>query len=623
MAVSLTVDNTITLGKYKVEKERKRQAEKQRRLRACPRARELYNKAQVIHNAAHRKRVGRDRLIAVLDFETDPFDCTERLEIQPFTCCIYSPDLGHNVFWSDDPEQLIAQIIAFLATIEQPHTIYAHNGGKFDWLFFIKHLKGAVLFKGRAIMSAVIGIHTIRDSMHIIPAALSAIQKDEFDYTTLYRDKREQHKDKIIQYMKNDCTYLYDNVKTFVAEHGLCVSIGQASMAQCRKAVKTDRTTEGYDEFFREFYYGGRVECLAGYGEFTGDYKLYDVNSMYPAVMAQTLHPTSTMFESRTKGYPEANTFFIELYCKNDGALVGREENGALSARVKEGRFKTTIHEFNVAIKHNKISDIRIISMYDYHNCKNYADFIMPLYNEREQLKIYLKSNPGDIEAVRRSLILKLLMNNCYGKFAQNPRKFMASYLTNADEYPPEDTAENKLDGFGIWGDCGDGLVRPKLQGDDYWIWERPNPGKHFNNVAVAASITGAARAKLFDAICQADDPIYCDTDSLICKELRGVTLDDSKLGAWGLEQQFTDVLIGGKKLYACRQVIDSAVKVEKIRHKGISHKNGLTWAEMKAIVVEGKVIQKSNFAPTFGRDGSQVYITRNIQRTEKYARNK
>jgi hypothetical protein len=619
MTNSPTIHYDTARGKKLIarELEKNKLRDRERRKRATPKALDTYRRTNAARHAEARKATRANRKVAVLDFETDPFDCATQLEIAPFTCDIYSPELGHNIFWSNDAEKLLADICMFLESVTDPHTIYAHNGGKFDWQFFGKFLKGAQLTRGRAIMSAKLGIHTCRDSMHIIPAALSAVQKDVFDYTKLYKTSRDKYKDEIIAYMKNDCIYLYDNVKTFIDEHGLVVSIGQAAMAAFRKVIKVDRTTEAFDDRFRQFYYGGRVECLKGAGHFVGDYKLYDVNSMYPAVMAETKHPTSTMFSHRRQGVPSDDTFFIVLECDNDGALVGRTENGSLTTKLKHGIFHTTIHEYNVAIKWGKIRNIKIIEMYDFHKSRDFSAFILPLYDEREQIKLRLKRDPSCIEDVRRSLFLKLLMNNCYGKFAQNPRKFMAVYCTAADEYPPEDTEKVKLDGIGVWGDCGDGRVRPKLCGVDYWLWDRPNPGKHFNNVAIAASITGAARAKLLDTICQAIDPIYCDTDSLICKELIGVVLDDSKLGAWALEQQFTEVLIGGKKLYACRQVIDGKVVVEKIRHKGISHKNGLTWPEMLTMVLHGEVIQKTNFAPTIGRDGSQVYITRNIKRTE------
>jgi DNA polymerase elongation subunit (family B) len=575
-------------------------------------------KRNIIHseykkNVRANKRAAKK--LAVLDFETDPFDFTRPdLEIEPFACDVYSPELGHNVFWASDSVKLIAQITTFLASVEDEHVIYAHNGGKFDWLFFLRHIKGEATFKGRALMKATLCGHEIRDSMHIIPAPLAAVQKDVFDYSKLKRGTREVHKNAIIKYMMNDCEFLYANVQAFRAEHGMAISIGQASITACRKVVKTGRTTDAQDEKMRAYYYGGLVDCIQGYGEFLGDYKLYDVNSMYPAVMAQVKHPLDTEYEVRTKGYPTDDTYFITLECKNERALVGRTEDKKLSTRAKSGVFHTTIHEFNNAIKHGKLSDIKIIKMYDYFNVGTFADFILPIYAERQQLKAHCQANPDDIAAKRRELILKLLMNNCYGKYAQNSRKFKEVYLTEPETYPPDNVGR----GEGFWGDIGDGQCEPSVINDAYWMWERPNPGKHFNNVGIAASITGAARAKLIDAIFQASDPVYCDTDSLICKELRGVEIDKTKLGCWGLEASFNEVLIGGKKLYACRQVINGEVIGKpKIRHKGVSHRNGLTWEQMRDIVVNGAAIPKTNFAPTLKRDGSQVYETRTIKRTE------
>jgi hypothetical protein len=606
------IDAAIAAKKAARKKAAKLATEKWRAIPANMRAR---NAARSEAKKLKRAKSRAAKKLAVLDFETDPFDFTRPdLEIEPFTCCIYSPELGHNVFWADNSERLYAQIVTFLESVEDEHVIYAHNGGKFDWFFLLKFMHGEATFKGRALMTGKLCGHEVRDSMHIIPAPLSAIQKDAFDYSLLKRATREQHKNLIIQYMKNDCTFLYENVQAFRKEHGMAVSIGQASMAACRKVVKTERTTDAYDTKFRAFYYGGLVDCIQGYGQFLGDYKLYDVNSMYPAAMAFSKHPFDTGYELRTKGCPTADTYFLKLECTNDRALVGRTEDGRLTTRAKNGVFFTTIHEYNTAIKHGRISDVKFLELYDYFNVGTFAPFVLPVYEERYALKLHCQLNPDDIAAKRRELILKLLLNNLYGKFAQNPRKFKEVYISAPEEYPPEGAGR----AGGLWGDCGDGVCEPTIINPEYWNWERPNPGKHFNNVAIAASVTGAARAKLNDAIFQAVDPVYCDTDSLICKELRGVEIDKAKLGAWGHEATFSEVLVGGKKLYACRQVIDGKlIGKPKIRHKGISHRNGLTWDEMHDIVVNGAAIPKTNFAPTFKRDGSQLYERRTIKRTE------
>src|SRR6185312_6726677 len=86
----------------------------------------------------------------------------------------------------------------------------------------------------------------------------------------------------------------------------------------------------------------------------------------------------------------------------------------------------------------------------------------------------------------------------------------------------------------------------------DKVIWQRKAEIKEssYYVVAIGASITSAARAYLFDALQRADDPVYCDTDSIVCKHLQG-PLDATKLGAWKLEAQGDAIAIAGKKMYA------------------------------------------------------------------------
>ena len=57
-----------------------------------------------------------------------------------------------------------------------------------------------------------------------------------------------------------------------------------------------EKSTMMHDRIYRQYYFGGRVECFRK-GVIKDSLNLYDVNSMYPAVMASHQHPTSV------KGY--------------------------------------------------------------------------------------------------------------------------------------------------------------------------------------------------------------------------------------------------------------------------------------------------------------------------------
>lgn len=541
--------------------------------------------------------------VGVIDFETDPFDNTSTEEIRPFTACIYSDNFAPIVIWELDFDAFVTQLCSELDAIQEPYTFYAHNGGKFDYMFLIHKIRGKVSFKGRGIMSAKLGKHELRDSFHIIPEKLANWKKDDFDYTKLTKAKREKHRDEIVRYMVNDCKYLLEIVKGFLNKFGMKISIGQAAMYELKKFYKVGTIGENTDATLREYFFGGRVECLAGRGHFKGDYKLFDVNSMYPAAMANYNHPTSNDYTKRTNGGIGPNTIFIELTCDNYGALVKRAENNETSAQEKSGRFLTTIWEYLAAKELDLIDNIKILSVIDCAETSDFSKFVVPLYEARQTTKSLLRSleenSPEWNEAKKDDIFTKLLLNNAYGKFAQNPRNFKESYITGPDDPAPE--------GF-------EAAILPVFQNDEYSIWQRPAEKMRFNNVGTAASITGAARAILMRAINGAIDPIYCDTDSLICKEIKNVEIHPTKLGAWDLEAEFSEVIVNGKKLYACKPKGFTAGQEKriKVRSKGVS---GVTWDDMERMLRDD-VIKYTNKGPTLTKTGKQYYMTRSVRAT-------
>lgn len=550
------------------------------------------------HRATKRQK--RLDYVAVLDMETDPFDSDKPNDrIVPFTACLMSDHFEPIVIWEEDETTFVDKVITAIEELPDAYTIYAHNGGKFDFLFLMSRLRGEVMFKGRGIMVASVGRHELRDSFHIIPEKLAAYQKDKFDYTKLTKRRRAKHKDEIIKYMVSDCRYLLEIVKAFLQTYGFKISIGQAAMAVLRKDYKVDNIPWWQDEKLRRYFFGGRVECIQGKGIFEGAYKLYDVNSMYPAVMSNYKHPIGREYIERC-GMPGTNTIFIQLECFNKGALVCRSEAGDTIAPYGRGRFFTSVWEYNVALKYGLIEDVNIICCVDCEKRSDFSKFVQPLYAQRQltkqQLRLLSPTNELYPEVKREDIFLKLIMNNAYGKFAQNPRKFRQHYLTEPEIRPPTEA--------GDWGDF------PSMISGSYWIWSKPTEELKFNNVGTAASITGAARSVLLEAIQNAIDPIYCDTDSLICKELNNTHLCEHTLGAWDLEKEMFAVIVAGKKLYAYRDAKENV----KVKSKGVS---GLDWNDMLALLA-GDVLEKTNGAPTFTRTGSQFYMRRKVRATAK-----
>ncbi len=574
-----------------------------------------------------RQRQKRKDCIAILDFETDPFDNKSKTAVHPFAACLYrGPDFPVVVIWEEDFARFVDAVLSAIEALPDKHVIYAHNGGRFDFMFLVHKLRGEVSFKGRGIMSARIGSdgrHELRDSFHIIPEKLAGYKKDDFDYSVLTKARRNQHRDIIIDYMTNDCRYLFDIVKAFINEFGLKLSIGQAAMYELQQHYTVKKFSPGWDEYIRQYFFGGRVECLTGRTHVRGDFKLYDVNSMYPFVMAHCQHPIGDFHDYDLRpGDPGEHTVFIDLNCRNNGALIGKTDEGETTSRIVEGNFLTTIHEFNAALRHGLISDVEINFCIDCRERSNFEQFVTPLYQRRQLTKKILgdlrrageENSERYLDVKKDDIFLKLLLNNAYGKFAQNPRRFKEHYITDPDEKPPIQWLAS------LWQlpkEERDVYLLPEFESETYWIWSKPSPGFRFNNVGTAASITGAARAVLLDALQTASDPIYCDTDSIICRELNGVEIDKEKLGAWDIEEQFSEVIINGKKLYSCRfakpkMLSDGQIIEYKIRSKGTS---GLRWDDMVALY-NGDTRKVTNFGPTLTRYGDQSYIVREIRAT-------
>lgn len=587
------------------------------------------------HKTKHREKITamRQRCIAILDFETDPFDNIGQEAIHPFVAVLYSDQFEPVVIWEDDHVVFCERVYSTIEALPDRYTIYAHNGGKFDFLFLLHKLRGAVKFKGRGIMCARIGYHEIRDSFHIIPEKLAVFQKDQFDYCKLDKRQRGAFRDEIIRYCLHDCVYLFSIVKSFIGRFGLKLSIGQAAMCEIKRHYSVEHFSKVFDGVIREYFFGGRVECIQGAGHFVAPsgtaYKLIDVNSLYPHVMSSCRHPIGGFHDYEMRNGPPSNdTIFIRLRAHNRGALIKRGENGETTAGESGGEFLTTIWEYECALRFNLISEIHIVACWDCTKRTDFAQFVLPLYENRLRTKRQLsalkasglETTPEFFDVKKDDIFYKLLLNNGYGKFAQNPENYKEHYITDPHENPDigwlksiyeMDYEESKK------------YLQPTFEGELYWLWSKPSPSFRYNNVGTAASITGAARAVLLEALQYAENPLYCDTDSIICTGWKpGLHIDKFELGAWDIEDEFSEVIIAGKKLYSVKHAVPKQRTFDELRHgmhpeytiksKGTA---GLTWREMLDML-DGASVERINFGPTLTKKGTQQYLTRRIRTT-------
>lgn len=519
--------------------------------------------------------------IAVIDVETDPFKF-ERIP-RPFASAFFDGEV-HKDFWGKNCIQLL---LDYISAKEEPYLIYAHNGGKFDFFFFLDKLENPVKIINGRIAESHFGIHTLRDSYSIIPIPLSAYQKDEIDYDIFEEDLRDRpaNKKKILAYLKTDCKYLFDLVSAFNVRFGDQLTIGGTAIKTLREIHPFDRTNKSHDKYMRPYYFGGRVECFEK-GVIKKDFKIYDVNSMYPHVMKNVLHPIGQRYESRWKpnlsesmklknGYP----FFIKLEGINYGALPVRTKAG-LDFNCPEGEFLTTSHELHAALEHGKFEIKKIWEILIPDQCIQFGDYVDKFMQEKIE---------GKLEHDKvKEIFAKLLLNSAYGKFGQNPDNYFDyKIIRHVSEIDSDDWELYEIHG--------------ELQ-----IWRKKANSDVFYDVATAASITSASRAILLHALCCATAPVYCDTDSIVCQELNA-EIDATKLGAWKLEAECDKIAIAGKKLYAAYK----NGKCVKIATKGVK----LGDRDILELC-KGKTLHWKNEAPTFSLARGIKFVDRHIKMT-------
>lgn len=523
--------------------------------------------------------------------------------------------------WGNDPLEVIATFIDHLETLEKPHLIFAHNGGKFDYMYFHKYIRGGVfVINGRLVEWVYItqkGVkHILRDSYTILPVALgTGGDKLDIDYRKMEKANRNKHKDEILIYLKQDCIALYDLCLAFKEKYGkFFLTLASASFSRIKKRYSIEQTDEFYDTEFRKYYFGGRCQAFNA-GEIKGDIEVYDVNSMYPFAMSEYNHPLSKNYY--IDDIITEETFFVKWTGKNFGAVPSRLENGGIDFDISEGIFFTSIHEFLVCKKYSLIEVDEIIET---HNWVTYGTF-------KEHIDECKEAKETAEKGSKQYILAKLDMNSGYGKFAQDPRRYKNYEFVNPDDEVTEDNCSI-------------------VEGENYKLICRADDSiKKFNNVATAASITGASRAMMLEGLIEFTKAgakvFYCDTDSIICDKpklkVNNLKFHASELGAWDKEKTGDTVYIGGKKIYAlfennnCVKIASKGVRViprdiynflpelpnendVKIAKRDMMNIGG---EEIKAVALGGEFLFK-NDAPSLKLDGNYNFIERNMKSTFK-----
>lgn len=472
----------------------------------------------------------------------------------PICACLYSDELRiSQKFWGED---CITQSHAYLASIKKKCLIIAHNGGKFDFGFYT-YEPGDMRVIGSRVLQATLGGHKTLDTFLLMPTALKNLgAKGESNFDAHHLDCSEEERESILEYCLQDCKVLLAAYRRFCKvftgdEYKHCKPTAAANaFAELKKATPNAastlwRTTYEYDSQFRPYYHGGIVNTFGAPRDIEGAFTMVDANSMYPAAMRNFKHPASNRYvtvekpkltrDGFVKGFGQ-KLFFIRF--RGWAKLMPMQGKTGLEYD-KTGEYFVTCHELQASLKYGMARVDEVLQVHVFNDEISFAPFVDKFYSMRQECKS--KGDPVEY-------VYKIVLNSAYGKFGQNPDNYKKVAATL------EKIAPDNLKDHSDWEFTGYSIET----GMCYWECKSDPETQSYINVAVAASITGAARATLIEAIgkvMQAGGTVhYCDTDSIAFKGEPTMDLG-GELGQWKVEAELDRVCIAAPKLYTFRMV--------------------------------------------------------------------
>lgn len=517
---------------------------------------------------------------AVIDAETDPFLFGRNPK--PFLWGYFDGD--KYLSFTDTKKFAV-----FLS--EQKITCYAHNGGKFDFMYlldYINNYEQLTIINGR-LSKARMGKCTLQDSYNILPVALADYQKDKIDYAKFEEKVRDKYMNEIGEYLRSDCMYLHELVTRYRVEYGADLTQASGAMKTWQK-MKGEKAPRHNDKalfaHFKNYYHGGRVQCFQS-GIIDKKFSLYDINSAYPfSMMYKHPYGMGYLYGDREIPFNPDVRVFYRLTCVSDGAFPYREKaNSGLSFPDDEimREYHVTDWEYWTAKNAGLVRYIKIIECVVFTDTMDFSNYVSRFYEARKQAKA-----DGD---KARDLLYKLRLNSLYGKFGSDYRKY-EHHIKLPDNMECDDWG--KVDSYGE----GSALFTRKLTDDEM----------KFYNVNTSASITGFVRAYLLAAMVRMGrkNLLYCDTDCIATLSAGDIQTGD-ELGAWKHEGDFIRGGIAGKKLYV--------FKPEKGACKKASKGAILSDAQLWKICKGGEVEYKKD-APAFSVTGKIKFVKRTIKMT-------
>lgn len=423
------------------------------------------------------------------------------------------------------------------------YKIYAHNGGKYDFLFIMEKLKYSCTItdiNGRIFKMRIkfkYGTVEFIDSFYSLPFSLEKlintfISDMEFKKIPVNFENLKLN-NTLKLHCKNDTQSLYYILLTF---NDLLNNLGceyKGTLAgisldlYLRKYLKLNLPSYFHlDGYLRQGYYGGRTEV---YKKYLREGYYYDFNSLYPAVMYENYFPVGSPSVYLNYKLAKSDIGFCELETEINLNLPPLPVKFNKLLLYPNGNIKGWYSlEYLKLLDRFKIP-YKLGKAVIFDKQKIFKDFVSDLYG----LRLKNKNNVMDV-------VCKLLMNSLYGKFAQNIKQ-KTFYLM------PVKTDDKT--NYSIY----------------YDIWFNETDRKlPFQLIGLSSYVTTYAHLKLFEYINK--NTFYVDTDSIFTDLKLPVS---SELGALKLESEIKEAVFISQKNYS---FLDTGNN-QTIKFKGIPKK--------------------------------------------------
>jgi len=501
-------------------------------------------------------------------------------------------------------DMLIASLKSLMVDKYNNHHIYLHNFSKFDGIFLLKIIanldaKVKVLIRDNNLINISVTFEVkkedkiakciihFHDSLMLLTSSLEKLainfgveSKGSFDFNILNESKTNKQlsiiKNELIEYNKQDCLVLYQVMQKFAENiyHLYSLNINEyptlssLSFAIFRSSFMKEENIpisnlNDYN-FIKDSYRGGHVDVYRPFSKGKRVY-CYDINSLYPSVMAKNLFPTGVpKYFNGTRELQDLFGFVkvkvtcpVDMFCpvlltKVDGKTIAPVGSWTGTYFTEELKYAKSLG-YNFEILEGIIFDPANI----------FEDFITNLYEQRLQ---YPKSDP-------RNLIGKLLMNTSYGRFGMSlfTENFAIVTKENLDQ------SLNYLDSIDLDN---------KVLISTSKVKNRSNKDRNMMNVSIsiASAVTAYSRIEINKLkIRFIDNLLYSDTDSIFTDIPLPENLINTDLGGLKLEYILKDAVFLSPKVYG--GIFENGKEFSKVK----GYKKPVNFRDLKSLLKKDK----------------------------------